>query len=267
MEAAEVAAKAGPPPPASVGGTRLPPPAYRDDLSSRFADSAHVADSGPRGSGSGSVNSFSHATPSQSPPYGAPASSSHPQQHVPPAVTTAAVVRSKAPAYGEGMPAAPAPAGVSVTADINTAGNGHRQTRPKSPVRSHDKDPTTTKASAASRTPAATSIEIPQASTVAAPPANPESASASTSTGVPSTGRGGGYGLDAELAAKREANYDYDAEAEAREWIEDVTGQEFADEFGEELRNGSKLCELINAIKPGAVRRVNASKMPFKQVC
>lgn len=83
----------------------------------------------------------------------------------------------------------------------------------------------------------------------------------------PTGGRGGGYGLDAELAARREANYDYEAEAEAQEWIEGVTGVKFADEFGEELRNGKTLCELINTIKPGAVRRVNDSKMPFKQVC
>lgn len=69
------------------------------------------------------------------------------------------------------------------------------------------------------------------------------------------------------MAAKREANYDYEAEAEAQEWIEGVTGVAFADEFGEELRDGRRLCELINAIKPGAVRRVNDSKMPFKQVC
>lgn len=184
-------------------------------------------------------------------------------------MTTAAAGSSKAPAYGEGMPAAPAPAGAS--------GDGYRQARPKSTVQSHN-NPTTTKAYAASETPAATSTMIAPASTVAAPRATPEPASASTSASMgaasetsPSrplpTSRGGGYGLDAELAAKREANYDYDAEAEAREWIEDVTGQGFVDEFGEELRNGRRLCELINKIKPGAVRRVNDSKMPFKQVC
>lgn len=92
------------------------------------------------------------------------------------------------------------------------------------------------------------------------------SATSATSSPHPPTGRGGGYGLDAELAAKREANYDYDAEAEAQEWIEGVTGEAFVDEFGEELRDGRRLCELINRIKPGAVRRVNDSKMPFKQV-
>lgn len=72
--------------------------------------------------------------------------------------------------------------------------------------------------------------------------------------------------MDAELAARREANYDFESEHEAQEWIEAVTGEPFADEFGEELRNGKRLCVLINAIKPGAVRKVNDSRMPFKQM-
>ena len=78
--------------------------------------------------------------------------------------------------------------------------------------------------------------------------------------------RGGGFGLDAELAARREATYDHQAEREAQDWIEDVTGEPFVDEFAEELKNGRRLCELINIIKPGAVRRVNDSRMPFKQM-
>lgn len=168
-------------------------------------------------------------------------------------MTTAAVGRSQAPAYQEGMPAAQAPAKAPIATVTATAGNGDRQARPKSPVQSYN----TTKASIASTT----------ESTVASAHATPERTSAASPARPSPTGRGGGYGLDAELAAKREANYDYDAEAEAREWIEDVTGQDFEDEFGEELRNGSRLCNLINEIKPGAVRRVNDSKMPFKQVC
>lgn len=97
---------------------------------------------------------------------------------------------------------------------------------------------------------------------------SPESraSSAASRPGPASGARGGGYGLDAELAAKREANYDYQSEQEALEWIEDVTGEPFADVFGEELRNGRRLCRLINTIKPGAVRKVNDSRMPFKQM-
>ena len=72
--------------------------------------------------------------------------------------------------------------------------------------------------------------------------------------------------MDAELAARREATYDHQAEREAQDWIEDVTGEPFVDEFAEELKSGRRLCELINSIKPGAVRRVNDSRMPFKQM-
>lgn len=92
-------------------------------------------------------------------------------------------------------------------------------------------------------------------------------ASSATSRQAPVTvARGGGFGLDAELAQKREANYNHGAEKEAQDWIEAVTGERFNEDFGEELRNGRRLCLLINAIKPGAVRRVNDSRMPFKQM-
>lgn len=55
-------------------------------------------------------------------------------------------------------------------------------------------------------------------------------------------------------------------ETQAQAWIEGVTGEVFEGEFGEELRDGRRLCNLINAIKPGSVRRVNDSRMPFKQM-
>eukprot|EP00904_Undaria_pinnatifida_P000722 jgi/Undpi1/10650/HiC_scaffold_29.g13100.m1 len=65
--------------------------------------------------------------------------------------------------------------------------------------------------------------------------------------------RGGGFGLDAELARQREAKYDHGAEDEARAWIEAITKEPCAGPFGEALRDGS-------------VRRVNESRMPFKQM-
>ncbi|CAM9610321.1 unnamed protein product [Pylaiella littoralis] len=78
--------------------------------------------------------------------------------------------------------------------------------------------------------------------------------------------RGAGYGLDAELCRQREAKYDYDAEDSARAWIEAVTNEPVKGLFGDALRNGVLLCKLVNTIKPGAVRRVNESRMPFKQM-
>lgn len=49
-------------------------------------------------------------------------------------------------------------------------------------------------------------------------------------------------------------------------WIEAVTEEPVIGTFGDALRDGVQLCKLINTIKPGAVRRVNESKMPFKQM-
>ncbi|CAN0316678.1 unnamed protein product [Ectocarpus sp. 8 AP-2014] len=78
--------------------------------------------------------------------------------------------------------------------------------------------------------------------------------------------RGAGYGLDAELARQREAKYDHSAEDQARAWIEAVTGERVVGPFGDALRDGVVICKLVNTIKPGAVRKINESRMPFKQM-
>eukprot|EP00753_Platysulcus_tardus_P006057 PLAT13953.1.p2 GENE.PLAT13953.1~~PLAT13953.1.p2 ORF type:complete len:282 (+),score=89.73 PLAT13953.1:37-846(+) len=75
------------------------------------------------------------------------------------------------------------------------------------------------------------------------------------------------YGLDAELYLKREAKRDSGLEGEVQSWIESVTGERFAGPtFGESLKDGVLLCKLINVIRPGSVRRINESRMPFKQM-
>mmetsp|Transcript_45244 Transcript_45244/g.141782 ORF Transcript_45244/g.141782 Transcript_45244/m.141782 type:complete len:319 (-) Transcript_45244:1665-2621(-) len=80
--------------------------------------------------------------------------------------------------------------------------------------------------------------------------------------------RGAGYGLDAALAKQRESRYDLDDEADAQAWIEAVTGEEFGEDeaFAAALKDGTKLCKLVNAIRPGSVRKINASRTPFKQM-
>jgi hypothetical protein len=78
--------------------------------------------------------------------------------------------------------------------------------------------------------------------------------------------RGGGYGLDADLARKQAANYDHGAEAQARGWIEALTGEKIVGSFAEGLKNGVALCKAVNAIKPGTIKKVNDSAMPFKQM-
>eukprot|EP00500_Bicosoecida_sp_ms1_P014745 CAMPEP_0203820726 /NCGR_PEP_ID=MMETSP0115-20131106/40844_1 /ASSEMBLY_ACC=CAM_ASM_000227 /TAXON_ID=33651 /ORGANISM="Bicosoecid sp, Strain ms1" /LENGTH=134 /DNA_ID=CAMNT_0050729741 /DNA_START=30 /DNA_END=431 /DNA_ORIENTATION=- len=55
--------------------------------------------------------------------------------------------------------------------------------------------------------------------------------------------------------------------AEARVWIEAVTGSPLAnpDDLHASLMDGVALCQLINAIAPGSVKKINESKMVFKQ--
>jgi hypothetical protein len=73
------------------------------------------------------------------------------------------------------------------------------------------------------------------------------------------------YGLDAELKAKAEAKYDLSAEDEAGQWVEEITGVKVVGEFGESLRTGQVLCQLINNIKPGTIRKINEPGRPFKE--
>ena len=57
-------------------------------------------------------------------------------------------------------------------------------------------------------------------------------------------------------------------EDEARAWIEAVTQlQKPADEsFEAWLRSGVVLCTLLNALKPGSIKKISTSNMPFKQM-
>lgn len=78
--------------------------------------------------------------------------------------------------------------------------------------------------------------------------------------------RGAGYGLDADLARKQAAKYDTNAEAMVKDWITAVTGDQFGPSFGDSLKDGRILCNLINKIRAGTVKKIEASAMPFKQM-
>lgn len=75
-----------------------------------------------------------------------------------------------------------------------------------------------------------------------------------------------GYGMTAELERKKAAKHDPELERQARQWIEAVTGERIGPDFQEGLKSGEILCKLINNIKPGAVKKVNNSKMAFKMM-
>jgi len=82
---------------------------------------------------------------------------------------------------------------------------------------------------------------------------------------------GPSYGLSRECAMKSQAKFSIERALAALEWMEAVVGRptegEMNDQydFAQKLKDGIFLCELINALKPGAVKKVNTMKAPFKQ--
>ena len=88
--------------------------------------------------------------------------------------------------------------------------------------------------------------------------------------------RVGKLGLDAELERKRLEKYDIEAEADIRQWMSNVAGKQVNGNFAEALRSGVVLCEyaflsnycrnisrLVNAIKPGTIKKINRMQQPF----
>ncbi|XP_047189981.1 LIM and calponin homology domains-containing protein 1a isoform X2 [Scophthalmus maximus] len=68
-----------------------------------------------------------------------------------------------------------------------------------------------------------------------------------------------------EAAAAAAANHPEPAACqEAQQWIEAVTGKSFGDkDFRSALENGILLCELLSAIKPGLVKKINRLPTPI----
>lgn len=77
---------------------------------------------------------------------------------------------------------------------------------------------------------------------------------------------GPSFGLSAEVKSKLAGKYDPQKEEELRLWMEDVTGQRIGDNFMESLKDGVILCELINALQPGSVRKINHSSQNWHQL-
>lgn len=78
--------------------------------------------------------------------------------------------------------------------------------------------------------------------------------------------RGPAYGFSAEVKSKIAGKYDPQKEEELRIWIEDVTGASIGDDFQKGLRNGVILCELINKLQEGSVKKINHSSMNWHQL-
>lgn len=95
--------------------------------------------------------------------------------------------------------------------------------------------------------------------------------------------QGPSYGLSRELLLKAQAKFDVELANQALNWIQSVTnapvnlnnneddnnnnsaGIKDQFEFAEALKDGIALCNLINALAPGSISKVNKLKTPFKE--
>lgn len=70
---------------------------------------------------------------------------------------------------------------------------------------------------------------------------------------------------------KSQSKFSSERAREVMIWIEEVTGLQLGTDFKDQvdfaaiLKDGSVLCQLINAIQPGAVKKINTMQAPFKQ--
>jgi hypothetical protein len=69
---------------------------------------------------------------------------------------------------------------------------------------------------------------------------------------------------ESDLAAQK-AKSQGDITEQARQWIADVTGMAVEGELGDALKSGVLLCEVVNKVKPGHIKKISKSKMPFPQ--
>ncbi|XP_022327690.1 muscle-specific protein 20-like [Crassostrea virginica] len=85
------------------------------------------------------------------------------------------------------------------------------------------------------------------------------------------------YGLTGEVQRKIKGKYSEELEQGARLWIEAVLETELVPgedpnsplgeiKFQGALKNGVVLCKLMNAIKPGSIRKINENNMAFKMM-
>ncbi|KAM5294052.1 calponin-3 isoform 1-T1 [Glossophaga mutica] len=71
---------------------------------------------------------------------------------------------------------------------------------------------------------------------------------------------------DRDPSATIASKYDHQAEEDLRSWIEEVTGMSIGPNFQLGLKDGTILCELINKLQPGSVRKVNESSLNWPQL-
>nr|XP_028569692.1 calponin-2-like [Podarcis muralis]XP_028569700.1 calponin-2-like [Podarcis muralis] len=78
--------------------------------------------------------------------------------------------------------------------------------------------------------------------------------------------KGPSYGLSAEVKNRLALKYDPQKEAELRTWIESITGRDIGPDFQKGLKDGVALCELMNKLQPGSIRKINHSGLNWHQL-
>ena len=70
------------------------------------------------------------------------------------------------------------------------------------------------------------------------------------------------------FCAQRDATYSLRDEETVRAWIEQTLCEELEGKFYDALRDGSKLCALLNALQPGLIadKHTRPKDNPIKQV-
>ncbi|KRX41521.1 Muscle-specific protein 20 [Trichinella murrelli] len=77
-----------------------------------------------------------------------------------------------------------------------------------------------------------------------------------------------GYGLGQAVLDKQAGKFNSEEGKHLLEWIKQITKKEFPtdgdyESFAKTLRDGTILCNLINAISPGKIKKINQSKTNF----
>ena len=81
--------------------------------------------------------------------------------------------------------------------------------------------------------------------------------------------RGPAYGLSAECEQRSEAKFSVEAASDCVSWMERFLGKskrvkiQCRDDFHAALKDGTLLCELINALRPGSVKQINRQLLNF----
>lgn len=76
------------------------------------------------------------------------------------------------------------------------------------------------------------------------------------------TTRPDSMGIYADYQKKRQEKYDVKLEVEVREWIEAVLGRKLEGAtFRESLMDGTVVCELVNRLVPGTIKKIHKSPL------